>query len=476
MTREILVNKWIISILGITIIFIIGCFILNPDKERDIIEKSKDIQRADRQVKGNQVAKTDGHSSANPQNPIVSVPSDHSHGVQVLEMPPLPEDKQNLRRELMALRNRENLSPEEYAERELEILTEDMDVESAVDYLEYHRIYNSAILEQIDSRRALKYVMKFPAPWNFEQRRHIAERVIAEYPRTQDAIDARLHLADYEEDDTKAIEMLQEVLDIEPNSAPAFNGIGAILCYKRPAEAIPYLKQANHLDPRRGDWGLGIAYQGLGDYKTAWIHLKKAAALASEGSLIFANIKAIEAGEPLIKPVQQDKVELPKQRTAPKDRRDPKFPQRDKPNTETFSDQTSWPVEPPSTTDEDDARTEIARKSEAAKKASEEFLKIRELSQKELDDFLQWAEAIMNTESPMDTNNFLMKEMEAHLKGGAPNFEADRIVRAFEIMERYGTKEGIKRLQRTDPDVAKEVQRLFENKRPSRHDTPQSKK
>ena len=177
--------------------------------------------------------------------------------------------------------------------------------------------------------------------------------------------------------------------------------------------------------------------------------------LASEESFIFANIEAIEAGEPLIKPVQQDKVELPKQGTAPKDGRDPKFPQRDKPNTETFSDQTSWPAEPPSTTDEDDARTEIARKSEAAKKASEEFLKIRELSQKELDDFLQWAETIMNADSPMDTNNFLMKEMEAHLKGGAdPMFTPERIVRAFEIMERYGAKEGIKHLQKNDPEVA----------------------
>jgi hypothetical protein len=203
----------------------------------------------------------------------------------------------------------------------------------------------------------------------------------------------------------------------------------------------------------------------LGDYKTAWVHLKKAAVLASEESFIFANIEAIEAGEPLIKPVQQDKVELPKQRTAPKDRRDPKFPQRDKPNTETFSDQTSWPVEPPSTTDEGDARTEIARKSEAAKKASEEFLKIRELSQKELNDFLQWAETIMNAESPMDTNNFLMKEMEAHLKGGQAHFEPDRIVRAFEIMERYGPKEGIKHLQKNDPEVAEQVQRLLVKKR-----------
>ena len=97
----------------------------------------------------------------------------------------------------------------------------------------------------------------------------------------------------------------------------------------------------------------------------------------------------------------------------------------------------------------------LQRNRKLPKRQGEEFLKIRELSQKELDDFLQWAETIMNADSPMDTNNFLMKEMEAHLKGGAdPMFTPERIVRAFEIMERYGAKEGIKHLQKNDPEVA----------------------
>ena len=71
----------------------------------------------------------------------------------------------------------------------------------------------------------------------------------------------------------------------------------------------------------------------------------------------------------------------------------------------------------------------------------------------------------------MDTNNFLMKEMEAHLKRGQPQFEPERIVRAFEIMERYGPAEGIKRLEKNDPEVAKQVQRLLAEKRPPQRKT-----
>ena len=99
------------------------------------------------------------------------------------------------------------------------------------------------------------------------------------------------------------------------------------------------------------------------------------------------------------------------------------------------------------------------------KQAHADFVKYQELSQKELDDFLQWAETIMNADAPMDTNNFLMKEMEAHLKGGQPQFAPDRIIRAFETLERYSPAEGIKRLQKNDPDVAAQVQRLLSAKR-----------
>ena len=64
-----------------------------------------------------------------------------------------------------------------------------------------------------------------------------------------------------------------------------------------------------------------------------------------------------------------------------------------------------------------------------------------------------------------------MQEMEAHLKGGQAQFEPERIIRAFETMERYGSAEGIKRLQKADPDLEKQVQRLLAEKQKKRKQT-----
>ena len=49
--------------------------------------------------------------------------------------------------------------------------------------------------------------------------------------------------------------------------------------------------------------------------------------------------------------------------------------------------------------------TERERAAAAAKQAHADFVKYQELSQKELDDFLQWAETIMNADAPMDTSH-----------------------------------------------------------------------
>ncbi len=71
----------------------------------------------------------------------------------------------------------------------------------------------------------------------------------------------------------------------------------------------------------------------------------------------------------------------------------------------------------------------------------------------------------MNEESPIDTNNFLTKQLEAHLKGGKTTVEPERIVRAFEMIERYGGTKGLQRLKEKDPELAAEVERLMKEKR-----------
>ncbi len=319
------------------------------------------------------------------------------------------------------------------------------------------------LTEGLDTASAFKVLRTFPSgSYVRERAREYAQRAIDENP---DFLEGRLYLVYRGPDDARSAAEFREILRDFPDSIGALTGLGVNLAMDHPVEAIYHLKRANRMDPSAGLAALGRAYQRLGDYKTAWVYLKKAQTYL-HGPLLDGYIEAIEAGRPRIQPLPQLKEKrlentgkLPEVQDA--------FPQDTGTVSETSRDDTAWFKEtsPQFGSEHKTVDSDRDRAAAAAKQAHEEFLKNQELLQKELNDFLQWAETIMNADTPMDSNNFLMKEMEAFLKGGQAQFEPDRIVRAFETLERYGSEEGIKHLQKNDPEVAKQVQRLLAEKR-----------
>ncbi len=212
---------------------------------------------------------------------------------------------------------------------------------------------------------------------------------------------------------------------ITPDTAksPPPGELASLIWYDSPEKAISYalkgLRNNNsHPDSAHLHAVLGFAYQRLGDYKTAWVHLKKGQALTEqclsccpspgEGSLpvevakhydYSAHITAIESGRPLIQRQRELRSSV------------------------------------------DDA-----------------------VAFTELDAFLQWAGAIMR-DTPITTNNFLAKELESHLLGQKTTFHPERITRAFELMEQHKQSKGMRLLQQSDPPLAREVLRMFNKKR-----------
>ena len=372
--------------------------------------------------------------------------------------------------------------PDEYYEKRHEILCGNMDIEQAMNYLEEVGLYSHALLKRLDTVRAFQYLKSLGG--ERPETRDYAERVILEYPGTDIELEARFYIADvailwrkgfYAE---KA-EAYKGILEIIPNSIDVLAKLGTVLVNDdKPSEAIPYFKQVNRMNPDGGNWGLGESYEKLGDVKTAWIYYKKAlrgrAYNSPTAGVIRRHIEAIEAGDPIYQPVQQEKQTLASSGTT--------HPGKNTTENKNVQEHTHHSDRLPNgpsqhearSTSQQDRRDETLAKSRAAVKAAQEtfydFRQYQEISQKDLNDFLQWTETIMNADSPMDTNNFLMKEMEAHLKDGQPQFEPERIIRAFETMERYGPADGIKRLQKSDPNLAKQVQRLLAAKRaPHQH-------
>ncbi|MDE0318068.1 MAG: hypothetical protein OXM61_24570 [Candidatus Poribacteria bacterium] len=305
----------------------------------------------------------------------------------------------------------------------------------------------------------------------------LAERIIAERPYSDDAAEARTillyeHRENY--DKAGAVAYLQDALEYHPESSLILSDLGMELWYDNPEEAIPYLQKALSVANPDGIayLHLGHAYERLGDYKTAWVYYKTGQRVVDMHPLdpFAEKILAIEAGSPQITPISLEAPvssfgdPLPSKSSVPKDKS--VLPEPSKSDDFFFPEKPSdvpQPQEfvPPS---ELDRRGTAERAFSEMQQRSEQFHIDDELARQELDVFIEWAQTLMN-DAPLDTNNFLAKELSAHLRGKETTFAPQRITRAFEIMERHGQNEGMKRLQKNDPELAKEVQRLLSEKR-----------
>ena len=86
---------------------------------------------------------------------------------------------------------------------------------------------------------------------------------------------------------------------------------------------------------------------------------------------------------------------------------------------------------------------------------------MRQMSEQEIGKFIQWAKQLMrDDEAAAHTTDFLAKEMAAHLTGAPAQFSPQRIVRANELIKRYGYEEGLSRIIKNDPEIAIQIQLL----------------
>ena len=307
-----------------------------------------------------------------------------------------------------------------------------IDLDYVVEYLESQYIYEPAILKKLEPQRAFRYLARTPV--SSEISKSYAKRILTEEP---DNPYARAHMVRYEQDNAKAVALYREILINHPNHPPALFGLGYRLLNDSPKEAIQYLKKANRLEPTSGLISLAMAYEKLGDVKTAWFCYKKNITIRKLESSRFPpprihfdffvdemNLRSIEGGRHwrsviklLPEPKQEAEKGIPRQ------------------------------------------------ENEGAPHMMRTFQPVNAQQKREIQEFYQfrdWVNHIAKTNSFVHRNDFLAKEIDAHLKGGKPIFAPERIVRAYEITIRYPGKEGLQRLKKTDPEVALEIERLMQ--------------
>ena len=411
----------------------------------------------------------------------------HSHGHHDFgPPPPPPKYPRDLKERLDKVRSDGNsyqTNPNFFQEM-FEAVSNGRDMETTIEILKKYNIYTDVVLEHMDSYEAFKYALTAPTGYKGPAVKY-GERVINEDPNSAEALEAGILLGG--EDNLRA------VLKYHPDSAMALYKLGFLLLNyeERPGEAIVYLKKAIQMglgqkaiqmgpeqishSPDTGDRMLGIAYQYLGDYKSAWVHFKRAQALNPHHPWARGHLEAIAKGEPAILPVQRE----PTSTAIGPDTAPPPIGDTPALPPEVFVDAFVVPADVPPPQPPESASPEALARQDAEHQAFLEMLREREEFAKrladdeqfkldyfqEVEDFIRWAESIEN-DTLIETNNFLAKEMERHLLGKQTTFDPDRIKRGFEFINKYGQAEGLKHLQQKDPQLAKKIEAMRNQNRP----------
>ncbi len=143
--------------------------------------------------------------------------------------------------------------------------------------------------------------------WNYA--REYARLAVAENPDSFEALLLLGKLLPHEGDERQAI--FRRLVETDPTSVEALYGLGQTLrINNQPREAAFYLEAAIAEDPSdsTAHYVLGKSYEGMGRYDEALVSYKKAFEI-SQGLVTLAHIRAIEAGNPRIKPLPSETPE-----------------------------------------------------------------------------------------------------------------------------------------------------------------------
>ncbi len=334
----------------------------------------------------------------------------------------------------------------------------------------------------------LAYQMKHG---RYSESKELARRIICDYPYSDAALEARYHLMPVlgtEEESS----YLKGMLKYHPNSARLLTDLATNLDIVSPEEAIAFGKKSLRIDPSDdfAHLALGRAYQRLGDYKTALVHLKSAQkfsdpeevsiigftidgkTLNNKYERIAYEISMIEAGTPRFGPDPEPSgafsmdvgISVPSSVPASSPDLDSMFDPSDLPELPPV-DERVVDSAVPSLRD-----AAVMRAREAVE--SERLASVREQQRKEFASFLRWMDTIETAKSPADLEDFLMREMATQLRGGSSEFTPDRLIRAFETMEQHGEAAGLRALEKLDADLARKMLR----ERPKQRKPPGSPK
>lgn len=253
----------------------------------------------------------------------------------------------------------------------------------------------------------------------------------------------------------------RKLLEMDPNSVSALVGLADAMYWVQPEEAIEHLEKAKLQDPGLANAYLGFAYQRVGDYDKALEILK---ARPENDIVAQAHLHGIESGEPYIPPIQR--AVSPPQEHSEEDGAFMDVPL----NTDSgFSTETETPHSAPPKVRTQDTSGGL---SDA---------EIEHLFDNMTDAQLETLDRFLRDEFPEEYAKFLDAESEISAGRNREDIEAEftphEFRDAYQLLEKYGPEEGMERLRKASPRLARKIVRELNKRKAAsrRHRSGESK-
>ena len=324
-----------------------------------------------------------------------------------------------------------------------------------------------------------------------------ARRIITDHPYSDDALLARLFLADWNEDghsdDTRYLTRLYEALPYHPKSPNLLLKLGVSTCLDSPHEAIGYAEKAlmhlsHGVDGAELYGGiLAPAYQRLGDSNRAMMYLKKAQSLVRSrpprtGHIDIAlddfsyEIEALTSGTWEVQPMEDLGSDDASETIPPIEQ---PLPLEDDYSDNIPEDLIDIPSddEPSETVPPVDFQSELfKRERERAKVETvqqlQKGLEILEYQSRlrQQQAFIEWTQSLLKA-SENDPQS-LMEALEKQLLL-SPNRDGDvsqeqisslRMKRAASLLQLWGPEKGLEHLRKVDPKLTEQLRRSTTSK------------